>query len=103
MTRERLPDRRSSEAFEIVVAGIRYTVTFGYYDDGRVGEVFIDGTKIGSDAEIFASDAAVSISLALQHGVTPETLRKSIRQNAAGASLGLVGILLDRILEGGAR
>lgn len=98
MTRERLPNRRPSEVFEIIVESIRYTVTFGFYDDGRIGEVFIDGTKMGSGAEIFASDASVSLSLALQHGVPPQTLRKSIRQNAAGEPLGLIGILLDEII-----
>ena len=48
-----------------------FTVTIGFYADGTVGEVFIDGGKTGQDMQSIARDAAVLLSLALQHGVPP--------------------------------
>jgi hypothetical protein len=42
MTRVRLPDRRAAETVELEHGGQRFTVTIGFYPDGRPGEVFAD-------------------------------------------------------------
>jgi hypothetical protein len=60
--RERLPDRRAAETFDLEVAGLRYTCTVGRFDDGRVAEIFMTNHKAGSHAGIMASDAAVLAS-----------------------------------------
>jgi hypothetical protein len=65
--RERLPNRRSCETFEIRAA-LHLHCTASRYSDGRLGEVFITNHKAGSSAAIMASDAAIAASLALQHG-----------------------------------
>jgi hypothetical protein len=40
-TRNRLPDRRPAESFELEVEGIRYTATLGRFPDGTIGELFL--------------------------------------------------------------
>ncbi len=39
--RERLPNRRLGETFELEVAGLRYTATVGRFPDGRIAELFL--------------------------------------------------------------
>jgi hypothetical protein len=43
--RERLPNRRLGESFELEVAGLRYTATIGRFPDGRIGEIFLNNGK----------------------------------------------------------
>src|SRR5947208_12219762 len=43
--RERLPNRRIGETFELEVAGLRYTATIGRFPDGRIGEIFLNNHK----------------------------------------------------------
>lgn len=95
MTREMLPARRAATSFDVNVRGVSYTATLGYYDDGRVGEVFVDGPKTGTDVETNASDAAAILSVALQHGVPPAALARSVQRDGDGRPLGPVGVLVD--------
>jgi hypothetical protein len=78
MTRDRLPDRRMAETFAFEHQGVRYICTIGKYPDGRLGEIFIDGSKVGSAVGLHAHDAAVLASMLLQHGVDPAAVRRSI-------------------------
>ena len=64
-----LPQRRAAETFNLRFWNQPFTVTVGFYADGTPGEVFIDGGKTGQDIQSTARDAAVILSLALQHGV----------------------------------
>jgi len=41
MTRQRLPDRRASTVFGVECNGLNYTASASWFDDGRLGEVFI--------------------------------------------------------------
>lgn len=100
--RDRLPNRRAAETFEITARGRRYTATIGHYADGRLAEVFLTGGKTGSDAEINVRDAAVLLSLALQHGCPAEALRSSLMRDELGRAEGPVGVLLDMLTDGGA-
>ena len=43
MSRVRLPDRRAAETIQLEHGGQRFTVTVGFYPDGRPGEVFTHG------------------------------------------------------------
>lgn len=100
MTRESLPQRRHSEVFDHrTQRGIRYTVTVGYYDDGRPGEVFIDAGKEGTDVQVLARDNAVLVSLLLQYGCPLSHIRSAISREANGAPQGVVGHILDVIEE----
>lgn len=102
MTRRTLPQRRACETFEVAFGGLRgnHTVTLGYYDDGSVGEVFIDGGKSGEQVEAIARDGAVLLSLALQSGVAVDTIRHAITRDGQGAPSSIVGVVVDRLAEG---
>ena len=99
MSREPLPLRRPSEIFEFThppEAPIHYVATVGYFEDGRVAEIFVNGPKTGSGAAINAADAAVLVSVALQFGIPLDPLAR----DAAGRALGPIGALLDLLAEG---
>lgn len=46
--RERLPNRRIGETFELEVAGLRYAATVGRFPDGWLGEIFLSNQKSNS-------------------------------------------------------
>src|SRR6267378_1689808 len=83
MIRLTLPQRRAAETFDLRFWNQLFTVTVGFYADGTPGEVFIDGCKTGNDIESIARDAGVLLSLALQHGVPPETIRHAVTRGAS--------------------
>jgi hypothetical protein len=49
-TRERLPNRREAETFDVEAGGLRYRATIGRYADGRLAEIFVVNHKAGSQA-----------------------------------------------------
>ena len=76
--RETLPNRRQNETIGLVYNGHEVTATVGYTTDGRPLEVFASVAKTGTEIAHMVADACVIISLALQHGATPEGLSKSL-------------------------
>jgi hypothetical protein len=97
MIRRTLPQRRAAETFTVVCRNQPVTITAGFYDDGAVGEVFIDTGKSGADLAHVARDAAVVISLALQHGVSIETIRHAVTICNDGSPASILGAVVDRI------
>jgi ribonucleoside-diphosphate reductase alpha chain len=97
--RERLPDRRPCESFEIEAAGLRYVATIARYPDGRLGEIFLAGRKAGSAADNVARDAAITASIALQFGADVETIRRALCCDALGRASGPLGVVLDLLVE----
>jgi hypothetical protein len=94
--RDRLPDRREHTLVNFTTAdGFRYTAGLGYFDDGRLAEIFLNAEKIGTAIETAARDSAVVASLALQHGVPPDTIRHALTRNGNGDASGPLGTLLD--------
>jgi hypothetical protein len=73
----------------------------GYFDDGRLAEIFLNAEKIGTAIQTAARDSAVVASLALQHGVPPETIRHVLTRNGNGEASGPLGTLLDLVASGG--
>jgi hypothetical protein len=98
MARERLPNRRIAETFELEVNGLRYTVTIGRHD-GRVLEVFLQNHKPGSQSDANARDAAVAASLALQFGCPLEVLRRALLRDAHGRPSTPLGAAVDLIAQ----
>lgn len=76
--RKRLRDRRQSFTTEIEVGGSSYTATASIDEDGRVRELFLSGAKEGSAMDAILGDAAIIISVALQHGIPIEALGRSV-------------------------
>ncbi len=77
--RHRLPNRRPSHTETLEVAGQTFTATVGFDpEDGRPCELFLTAGKEGSLINAMLADAAVAISVALQHGISARALAKSI-------------------------
>ncbi len=74
--RLRLPDTRKSITHKFDISGHEGYLTVGLYDDGRPGEVFIKVAKQGSTVRGLMDAVGVLTSLALQSGVSVETLAK---------------------------
>jgi hypothetical protein len=95
MNRERLPNRRAAETFEVEVNGLRYTATISRFADGRIGEIFVQNSKPGSASDCHMRDAGISASLALQYGCPLETLRRALLRDPRGAPSTPIGCVLD--------
>jgi hypothetical protein len=95
--RRRLPQRRASETFDVEAQGLKFTATVSRFADGSVAEIFMCNCKAGSMAEINAQDAAVICSIALQHGVSLEVIRRALMRDAQGRASGPLGTALDEI------
>jgi hypothetical protein len=95
--RQRLPNRRSAIAFEIEHAGHRYRMHVGHFCDGAIGEVFIDSAKQNSALDAFGADAAILISLLLQHGADLSEIGHALRRSPDGVAASLIGAAVDRL------
>jgi len=67
--RERMPDRRKGYTQKAVVGGHKLYLRTGEYDDGRLGEIFIDMHKEGAALRSLLNNFAIAVSLGLQYGV----------------------------------
>jgi hypothetical protein len=95
--RERLPNRRPAETFDLEALGLKFRATIGRHD-GKVGEVFLSNHRVNSQAGIMASDAAVLCSIALQMGASPEALLHSLMKDSAGRATSPIGVVLEMIV-----
>lgn len=72
--RRHLPDKRRGTTQKVVIAGHKLYLRTGEYEDGRLGEIFLD-MSITKEEETFRSLLncfAIAVSLALQYGVPLE-------------------------------
>ena len=105
MTRKKLASCRASQTFEFVhcypSAGPRkFTASAGFYPDGKIGEAFahaVDGKEklLNPDHH----DAAIVLSLAIQHGASLKTMAASMLRGENGEPHGFLGALLDSLVE----
>jgi hypothetical protein len=100
--RVRLPNRRASETFDFECGGLKYTCTVGRFRDGRLAEVFLNNHKSNSAADTNARDAAIVLSIAVQFGTDPETIRKALCRDSQGRASGVLATALDLIAGRGA-
>lgn len=70
--RRRLPDRRKGYTQKAVVGGHKIFLRTGEYDDGTLGEIFVDMHKEGAAFRSLMNAFAIAISIGLQHGVPLE-------------------------------
>ncbi|GAA0771535.1 vitamin B12-dependent ribonucleotide reductase [Roseibium denhamense] len=69
---EKLPHRRKGYTQKAKIGGHTVFLRTGEYEDGRLGEIFIDMNKEGSALRAFINNFAISVSLGLQYGVPLE-------------------------------
>jgi ribonucleoside-diphosphate reductase alpha chain len=67
--RQRLPDRRKGYIQKASVGGHKVYLHTGEYDDGELGEIFIDMHKEGAAFRSLMNNFAIAISIGLQYGV----------------------------------
>jgi hypothetical protein len=91
--RDLLPQRRPCRTFDLVFRNHRITLATGHFPDGRIGEVFLNIGKSGNDLDAIARDSAILLSLAIQHGVTLETVAHAISKDARGNALSILGAI----------
>src|SRR4051812_7040953 len=91
MPRTRLENRRLCETFSFECNRLTYTASVGRFPDGRLAEIFLGNSKAGSHSDAAAKDSAVVASLALQHGVPLEALRKSLMRDSHGRASSPLG------------
>ena len=70
--RERLPHRRKGYTQKATVGGHKVYLRTGEYEDGRLGEVFIDMHKEGAAFRSLMNNFAIAVSIGLQYGVPLE-------------------------------
>ncbi|MFA5152174.1 MAG: hypothetical protein WC554_06445 [Clostridia bacterium] len=77
--REKLPDTRNSVVHKFNINGYKGYMIVGMYDDGRPGELFVEIAKEGSTVGGLCDTIGILTSMALQHGVSLETLVRKFR------------------------
>jgi ribonucleoside-diphosphate reductase alpha chain len=70
--RSKMPDRRKGYIQKVTIGEHKIYLHTGEYDDGKVGEIFIDMNKEGELAKALMNNFAIAISLGLQYGVPLE-------------------------------
>jgi len=70
--RQRLPTRRKGYTQKAIVGGHKVYLRTGEYEDGRLGEIFIDMHKEGAAFRSLMNNFAIAISIGLQYGVPLE-------------------------------
>ena len=95
--RDRLPNRRPAITTTFERDNSRYTLTVGYFPDGRAGEIFLNADRAESLLDVLTHDAAILASLALQHGCPLETINHALKRDARGIAASPIGAALDRI------
>ncbi|NWG71095.1 MAG: vitamin B12-dependent ribonucleotide reductase [Parvularculaceae bacterium] len=70
--RRRLPDRRKGYIQKSIVGGHKVYLHTGEFDDGEIGEIFIDMHKEGAAFRSLMNNFAIAVSLGLQYGVPLE-------------------------------
>ena len=67
--RSKMPDRRKGYIQKVSVGDHKIYLHTGEYDDGKVGEIFVDMNKEGELVKSLMNNFAIAISLGLQYGV----------------------------------
>jgi hypothetical protein len=97
-SRQHLPNRRASTSFNFECGVHSYVATISYFPGtDRLAEVFLGNGRAGSDVDSAAKDSAVVASIALQHGVPLNTIRKALLRDPRGVASSPLGVALDLI------
>jgi len=105
--RRLLPQRRPTFTFDIHDEGGRIDMTVAYSTfeppgappPHTIAEIFVTSRKIGSGTEAIARDAAILLSLAVQHGCPLDTIKHALTRNQDGTAQSLMGRVVDRVMR----
>ncbi|WP_372605381.1 vitamin B12-dependent ribonucleotide reductase, partial [Actibacterium sp.] len=89
--REKLPQRRKGYTQKAIVGGHKVYLRTGEYQDGALGEIFIDMHKEGAGFRAMMNNFAIAVSVGLQYGVPLEVFVEAFtftRFEPAGIVLG---------------
>ena len=67
--RSKMPDRRKGYIQKVSIGDHKIYLHTGEYDDGKIGEIFVDMNKEGELVKALMNNFAIAISLGLQYGV----------------------------------
>ena len=67
--RSKMPDRRKGYIQKVTIGDHKVYLHTGEYEDGKIGEIFIDTSKEGELVKALMNNFAIAISLGLQYGV----------------------------------
>jgi ribonucleoside-diphosphate reductase alpha chain len=70
--RKRLPLRRKGYTQKAIIGGHKVYLRTGEYEDGEIGEIFIDMHKEGAAFRAMMNNFAIAVSIGLQYGVPLE-------------------------------
>jgi len=98
-TREKLPNRRRSEGLNAKILGMEVIVQFGYNEEGRIREIFVDPVRFGSTVNTTLKDLAVLFSFLLQYGCQIEEIDDVLQSDTYGNPEGAAGQLAKLIKE----
>ena len=65
-----MPDRRKGYIQKASIGNHKFYLHTGEYEDGKIGEIFIDTSKEGELVKALMNNFAIAVSLGLQYGVT---------------------------------
>ena len=100
MTRRTLNTRRLSETIRLNHRGDEHSFGISRFDDGAVAEVFASAYYgKGVDAETYARDASIILSIALQHGAPLQTIWGALTRDDKGAPVTLIGAIVERLID----
>jgi hypothetical protein len=96
--RARLATRRPSTSFAFACGPYHYVATISYFPGtNQLAEIVLGNGRAGSDIDAAAKDSAVVASIALQHGVPVDVIRKAQLRGGQGKSSSPLGAALDTI------
>ena len=102
--RKKLPNRRAAENLTYYWQGNKMEAHLGFYDNGKLGEIFLSAGKAGTGLSVTMIEAAVATSLALQYGCPVDVLlaamphdERVVGTRVAGTPDGPVGQLLSQL------
>ena len=98
--RQRLPNRRPSTTFNFECGGHWYAATISHFaGTNTLAEIFLGNGRAGSDIDGAAKDSVVVASIAFQHGVSVDIIRRALLRDPRGIASSPLGVALDIIAD----
>ena len=85
-----MPDRRKGYIQKATIGDHKIYLHTGEYEDGKIGEIFIDTSKEGELVKALMNNFAIAISLGLQYGVPLDEFVNAYDANEISASIDTV-------------